>query len=173
MRVVADSGRYLTDKNGRLQLDEGIYELPDGTLLHVDARGNFRIDDSKARVVYQATRIREFNPYVNAADLLAGFIRYVGRLGVSAQEVAQLPISLLVNWLVLEAAEKDGDPVPVGVLPLPADPQLRRIRHPRCRQCQKYIPRRHADAGVLICGPGCLTRLLPTLSFLEQAAHAH
>lgn len=96
--------------------------LPDGSLLHLDRHGNYSIEDDHAKVVYKANRVREFNPYINASDLLEQFIKFLATVGVLQKEVLEVPINVFIHWLVYKAAERDGDevkdtPKPVDVLP--------------------------------------------------------
>lgn len=94
------------------QLSAGEYDLPDGAKLVIDTLGNYRVLDSAAKVVYRACRVREFNPYINASDLLEAFIRDVGKYdGVDQGEILRVPIEAFINWIILEAAKRDGDPL--------------------------------------------------------------
>lgn len=87
------------------------YELPDGASLNIDDAGNYKIEDQNAKVIYRANRVREFNRYLNASDLLEAFIEEVGKLDcVDQTQVLRLPIEAFINWLILQAAQKDGDP---------------------------------------------------------------
>lgn len=152
---VADPGVFLKSKDGLALIadHEQRFKLPDGSVLEVDAMGNFHIDDTNAKVVYQASRVREFNPYLNASDQLVRFIEYVGRLGLRRQEAASLPLSLFVNWLIIEAAEKDRDPIPDGVSLLPQHPDLRKRLRPRCLVCHRFVKRSLALQGFSYCTP--------------------
>lgn len=90
--------------------EDKLYVLPDGAVLRIDQHGNYGINDESAKVIYQACRRREFNPYLNASDLLVSFIKEVGHLdGVNQDEILRLPVEAFINWLVLQAATKDGD----------------------------------------------------------------
>jgi hypothetical protein len=121
-------GKYLDKKDGKLVAPKGEdLLLPDGTVIKVDDLGNYKIEDKEAKVVYEAARMREFNPFVNASDLLASFIRDVGALGITKEELGKLPIPLLINWLVVKAAEQDNDPIPEGVTPIEQHPVLLRL----------------------------------------------
>lgn len=94
------------------QLWAGEYVLPDGASLIIDTLGNYKVLDEHAKVVYRACRIREFNPYINASDLLEAFINEVGALdGVDQGDVLRLPIEAFINWIILQAAKRDGDPL--------------------------------------------------------------
>jgi len=87
------------------------YELPDGASLNVDDAGNYKIEDQNAKVIYRASRVREFNRFLNASDLLEAFIEEVGKLDcVDQTQILRLPIEAFINWLILRAAQKDGDP---------------------------------------------------------------
>lgn len=120
------AGKYLDKQDGKLVVPKGEdLLLPDGSVLKVDDMGNYSLDDKDAKVVYQANRMREFNPYVNASDLLAGFIRYLGSLGITKFDAGNIPVALFVNWLVIEAATKDGDPIPDGVTSPAQHPALK------------------------------------------------
>lgn len=121
-------GRWLDEQDGKLVAPKGRdIKLPDGTIVKVDDLGNFKIEDKDAKVVYQAQRMREFNPFVNASDLLSSFIRDVGALGITREELSKLPIPLFINWLVIKAAERDHDPIPDDVTPLAQHPMIQRL----------------------------------------------
>jgi len=144
------------DKDGKLIIPKGkSLLLPDGTVVEVDDMGNLRIDDANAKVIYQACRMREFNPFVNASDLLASFIKYVGGLGLVREEIGKLPVALFVNWLVIEAARADGDAVPDGVTPPERHPLLLQRARPRClyRRCRRFVGRAIAASGFSFCHP--------------------
>lgn len=102
------------------------YVAPDGSLLTIDKRGGLQVDDSEAKVVYKANRVREFNPFINASDQLEKFIGAVGKIkGVDQSNLLKLPVEAFINWLIRQAAEKDGDstenlPTVEAALSLPA-----------------------------------------------------
>ena len=106
--------------------EDTTYELPDGSKLEIDQLGNYQVKDTDAKVVYKACRVREFNPYINASDLLERFIEAAGAFGVTQENILKVPVEAFVNWLVREAAVKDGDsleglPAPgAGLLGAPA-----------------------------------------------------
>jgi len=129
------------------------YDLPDGAKLSIDAHGNYTIHDAAAKVVYKANRIREFNPYVNASDLLEDFIRDMGQYGVRQSELLGLPVNVFIHWLILKAAQRDGDearvPSPQAVLPK---------REIRCLCCGRFLPRTMLQRRIFFCTPDHMTR---------------
>jgi hypothetical protein len=107
-------------------------ETPDGTVINIDYNGNIEIKDSDAKIVYKANRIREFNQYLNASDLLEKFIKFVGSKGVRQNEVLNIPIEIFINWLIMEAAIADGEDPPKLPLSKPRE-------YDRCLHCGKFI----------------------------------
>jgi hypothetical protein len=99
--------------------------LPDGTMIDVRADGSYTIDDSDAKVVYRASRVRDFNGYLNASDKLEDFILYCGEQGVRQDEMLSIPVKHFVAWLVVEAALADGEEPPAAL------PDLRDFCQPK------------------------------------------
>ena len=144
--------------DGRIELPKGRQikmPLGDGSTLYVDKDGNFRVDDKNAKVVYKANRVREFNPYINASDLLVKFIDYVRTLGIKKDDVMTLEVGLFINWLIVEAAERDSDPIPPDVVPVPQHKLLKGRVLPRCilPTCHRFIPRIYAANQFPFCNP--------------------
>jgi hypothetical protein len=135
----------------------GPVSLPDGAEIRIDEKGNYKIHDKDAKVIYKANRSREFNPFVNAGDRIAEFIEYVRREvpAIQGSDISQLPLELFVNWLILEAAEKDGDEAPPDVVPVPNSRLLVDRINPRCRypKCGRFIKRASVDVGFNYCNP--------------------
>jgi len=128
-------------------------ELPDGAKLIIDGAGNYRVDDQDAQVVYQANRIREFSPHLNASDMVARFVEYVGSLGVRKADVLGLPLHLFIAWLVIEAADRDGDDVPEGIVAVDKDPYVIGSVRPRCLGCGRFIKKLHQRNRFPFCSP--------------------
>lgn len=136
------------------------YTLPDESILRIDDKGNFRVIDADQKVIYQANRIREFNPYINASDLLEDFIRDLGDLGVRQGEVLRVPVLAFVHWLIRKAAQKDGDPLeqlpPIqAALPAP----MKKILH-RCNSCGRFIKMSWAAHNIFFCSPQHMQALI-------------
>jgi hypothetical protein len=91
------------------------YKGIDGTIIEVDATGNFTIKDDAARITYLATRVRNFNRFVNGSDLVGEFIEDLGRLGASQEQAAAADIEMFIRWLVHKAAEHDQEEAPADV----------------------------------------------------------
>lgn len=126
-------------------------ELPDGAKLIFDDKGNYRIEDKDAKVTYQANKIREFSPHLNASDLLVQFVKYVGSLGVKQSELLSLPIELFINWLVIEAAGRDKDPIPEDIVRVEQHRVIKMVCKPKCLKCGKYIPLVHWKNKFVFC----------------------
>ena len=123
--------------------------LPDGSKLEIDYQGNFKILDDDAKITYLGNRIREFNKFINASDLLEQFIKDLGSAGIRQGEVLAVPIEAFINWIVHMAAEQDGDPVPDEVPKFPLEDWGK--RHPRCKGCGRFIPANKVSLGVNFC----------------------
>jgi len=140
--------------HGRIKVKSGqkaIIELPDGSVVNVDKDGNFRVDDSDAKVIYKANRSREFNRYINASDLLEEFIRFLAKLGVKQSQVLNVPIELFINWIVIKSAEVDGDDIPDGITPIENHPKLPHRSVYKCLQCGKFIRKEYFECGFKFC----------------------
>lgn len=158
----AGSSMYWMGENGRsgtIQIEAGQaarIELPDGAILDVKADGSYEIVDKDAKVTYKANRVREFNRYVNASDLLEEFIDFVdGVGGITKERFLALPIETFIRWLVLRAAQADGDEVEqeraeitqsVLALPTPT-PRLSR----NCKCCGRFVSRRRVENAMQFC----------------------
>lgn len=124
---------YGVDVNNKIiKVQNGwVVETPDKTIIKIDNNGNIKIEDANAKVIYKASRFREFNKYINASDLLEEFIRFVGTLNIRQSEVLNIPIELFINWLILKAAEQDGEDVSkLTYLP-------KKLK--RCLYCGKFV----------------------------------
>lgn len=116
--------------------------LPDGSVLHVEKSGNWRIDDTNAQTLYRGNAELDFNRYLNASDILEDFIGFVGGLGVRREELLALPVSAFIQFLIVQAAMEDGEDADMGEVAalvigpkgLPASPQRK-----RCGCCGRFI----------------------------------
>lgn len=128
--------------------------LPDNTIVDVKADGSYELIDKDAKVVYRAARVRDFNRFINVSDRIEEFIAFCGEQGVRADEMLNLPISLFIGWLVIEAAKADKEPEPdVKLLP-----DLRRHSTARCVDCGRFISPALKQKRIEYCGPGCFER---------------
>ncbi len=148
-----------TGRSGTIRVEAGHparIELPDGAIIDVKADGSYEIVDKDAKVTYKANRVREFNRYVNASDLLEEFIDFVdGVGGIDKERFLALPIETFIRWLVLRAAQADGETlveeqtaIEQSVLALPApSPKIKR----NCKCCGRFVTRQRADNAMLFC----------------------
>lgn len=132
----------------------GKVTLPDGTRIEVDSDGSYIIDDKDAKVVYRANRVREFNRFINASDILAKFIEFCGNeASVTRDEMLELPVKLFIQYLILEAAKADGEPEPTD-LTLVTDLH----KAVNCLGCDQPLPPERRARKLHYCGAGCLER---------------
>lgn len=159
------TGYYITGPSGAepevvkveaptLLLRSRTYEMPDGSKVIIDENGGFKVEDTNAKVLYRAARVRNFNPFMNAADMLEEYIKELIPLGIRQDQVLHLEIESFIFWLVHKAAEQDRDPVPIGIPRLPA----RKI--PRCGYCKRFIRHAWAAAQISFCSPIHMERQL-------------
>jgi hypothetical protein len=137
---------------------EFLLKTPDGTEVEVKRDGSYEIRDRDAKVIYRANRVREFNRFVNASDVLEGFIRFCGaEAAVRKEEMLELPIRLFIGWLILEAAKADKEPEPEDIKLLP---DLRRAVVPRCQCCGRFLKRAMKARKIEYCSTACFQRQL-------------
>lgn len=127
------------------------YTLPDKSELQIDDAGNWKVVKDGG-IQYRASNVRNFNKFLNASDLLEAFIQDCGALGVRQGEFLKIPIEAFINWLIFKAAEADGEPSPVPMLPA-AKPVI-----DRCLYCKRFLPLRLIAASVNFCNGLHLTR---------------
>jgi len=133
------------------------YDMPDGSKVAIDQDGGFQIDDKDAKVLYRASHMRDFNPFMNASDLLEAYITELVPLGVRQDQVLHLEIERFIFWLIHKAAEHDHDPTPTSIPKLP--PRTVLIRN-RCAACGRFILRAFVDSSIFFCTPEHLLKQL-------------
>lgn len=147
-------------------LQRGVtYDMPNGSKVIVAADGSYTIDDKDAKVIYRASRVRDFNPFMNASDLLERYIEELEPQGVKQDEVLHLEIEHFIYWLVCKASERDGDAFPSD-LPTPPDARLMALaqRCPRCKACGRFIRRAWAAASIAFCSPLHMERAMARIA---------
>lgn len=140
------------------KLGFGLYRLPDGTRLSISPVGLVEIDDKDAKVFYRSAP-RDFNAYLNASDMLERFLGYVGEFGMTAHEALHLPLDLFISWLIVSAAEQDGEPEPayeikkltIALVPVKQRPKEWRRHTARCRGCGRFLSQRRASNHIDFC----------------------
>jgi hypothetical protein len=125
--------------------------------LEIEENGNFKINDKNAKVMYEGNRNREFNRFINASDLLEDFVGFLGSVGARQDQVLDVPINAFVHWLILKAAEKDGEAPPKEVVKIEHHPALSKAKkHPRCSCCGRFISKVKVVNGVNFCSGKCM-----------------
>jgi len=147
------------NNNGRLTVQSGIdseIALPDNTIISVKADGSYKIIDDGGKIKYKGNPLREFNPYINSSDMLEEFVDFVASVGgVSKRNFLNIPIELFIRWLVIRAAEADGDDLPEdqtsilnhpALLPAPIQKQSA-----KCKCCGRFINKKRASHSIFFC----------------------
>lgn len=140
------------------------YKMPNGAMCHIDDVGGFHIDDKDAKVIYRASRVYDFNQYLNGSDLLEEYISELAPHGIRQDQVLKIPIINFINWLIHRAMEKDNEAPPKDIprIPVIAD------RFGRCRLCGRFILRRHADNQIYFCSPDHMSEKLRRLDLCQR-----
>lgn len=125
--------------------------LPDGGVLQVERDGSYKINDRNSRVIYRASRVRDFNPFLNASDKLEDFIKFCGEAGVKQDEVLGIPIKHFIAWLIVESAKADKEPEP----DIPLLPDLRNENRPHCNSCGRFISKKLKAKKIDYCRVSC------------------
>jgi hypothetical protein len=98
------------------------YRAQDGSEIEVDGVGNYVVKDEAARITYRASRMRDFNRFVNGSDLVGEFIEALGSLGANQEQAAGANLEMFIRWLVHKAAEHDKEAPPEDVPPVTIPP---------------------------------------------------
>ena len=102
-------------------------------------------------VIVRQPTPRAFNRYINGSDLLQEFIHFLGSHQVRKAEALKIPLELVIQWLIIEAAKADDEEPPVK-LRLPA-------KKLRCLSCSRVLKRKTA---IMLCSTACVMRRLRT-----------
>lgn len=130
-----------------------VFTLPNGVRIKLHPDDSIEIDESDGKQLYKAASIREFNKYLNASDLLEEFVLFCSKEKMTRKDFSELPISLFIYWLIVKAAEADGDPVD-EVKPL-LETTVNTIKHKRhrCKCCGKFLSRKFENHQIAFCSP--------------------
>jgi hypothetical protein len=160
-RIVTRLNNSIKLANGtnikKLDDDNCKLELPDGTIIDIDELGNFHVNDKNSKVIYKSNSIREFNKYINASDLLEEFILFLGsEFDVRQNQIMNVPIQIFIEWLIVQAAMKDGDNYSDDMKKLDAGVIYEKNWYRRCRNCGRFIKSKLFDAGMNFCNTLCV-----------------
>lgn len=128
----------------------GSIALPDGAILIFD-NGKYRIEDKDAKITYKANYNREYNKFVGGSDLLEEFIQYLGSLNLSQKEAMNISVEMFITWLIIKAAEKDQEDVPVQEVLMLETNVKQKKQHPHCKCCGRFIRLAYKKSGIEFC----------------------
>ena len=140
----------------KLDMDKGqdVYSLSmhDGCMINITNEGSWWIDDTNGKRVYNRAPQRGFNPYMNTSDMMEQFMADMAEMGFTQDQFLRLPTEVFINWLILRAAEHDGDEVPSDIVSPSEHPATLRItEQPRCLHCGVEIPQERVAKGIQFC----------------------
>lgn len=135
-----------------------VLELPDGTIIDVEDRHNYTIHDANTQISREHCTIRAFNRFINASEMLEGFIKDMAPVGIRQDQILKVPVEAFINWLIFKAAESDGDVLPAS-----------HYNH-RCIYCKQFLLRKLVVMGVNFCSPDHLDRYLNKIQLIENKA---
>lgn len=135
--------------------------MPNGAILTINKNGSYEVVDD-GKILYKGCKIREFNRFINASDLLEEFIIFMGqKFNVRQGEILQIPIELFINWLIIRACNEDGDEIPQDVLRIEDHSYVKKTKIiPRCKCCGKFILRKYNDNNIFFCNSNCMDKLI-------------
>jgi hypothetical protein len=142
-----------------------IYKMPNGSEVIIDNDGGFTVNDKDAKVIYRANRVYDFNPFLNASDLLEEYIQELAPQGIRQDQVLKIPIIHFIYWLLHKIAEKDNEPVPKDIPRLPRigfDSNGLRV-YSRCLNCGRFINTAYANARIYYCSPDHMSKQIRIL----------
>ena len=152
-------GMGYIQSSGKLTIEAGYdldITLPDDAVISVKSDGSYKITDENGKIKYKGNPLREFNPYVNASDLLEEFVDFIASVGgITKQSFFNLPIELFIRWLIVRAAEADGDDLPEDHTTILQHPAL--LSHkkakipPRCKFCGRFITKKRESKSIFFC----------------------
>lgn len=138
--------------------------LPNGTKLKLNPDDSVEIDDANGKTLYHSAPTRGFNKFLNASDLLEEFVRYCAEQKITKKDFSELPISLFIFWLIVKAAEADGDDTE-EVLPLltsAVDKQTKTYH--RCKSCGKFLSNTMRSHQIVFCSPEHMGKYMSKLT---------
>jgi hypothetical protein len=139
--------------------DGALLNMPDGSIITIDKQGNFDINDKDSKVIYKANPNRDFNRYINASDLLEEFIRFLGKeFDIRQNQIMDVPINVFIDWLIVQAAMKDGDDYSNDMKMLTSEAIREKNWYRRCKCCGRYIQKKMFEAGLLFCNSICFNK---------------
>lgn len=158
------------DLLGKITIQEGrelTIELPNGAKLSVHADGSYDVNDD-GKVIYKGCKVKEFNRFINASDLIEDFIRFMGsQFNVRQGEILDIPIDLFVTWLIMKACQQDGDEVPFDVPKIENHSFIKGTPTlDRCKWCGRFISKKRIINGIMFCNPYCMDKFTAKVGIL-------
>lgn len=127
--------------------------LPNGVKINLFPDDRIEIDESDGKQIYKSAPIREFNKFLNVSDVLEDFIGYCADQRISQKDFSELPINLFIYWLIVKAAEADGDDPGDATPMLTHAVRNKKLHKHKCKCCGKFLSKKYETHGISFCGP--------------------
>ena len=139
------------------------FVLPDGTTIRINHDDTITVDDSNAKILYKSNPVRDFNPYLNTSDMLEDFIHWCAEQKITKDDFSTLPVSLFICWLVVKAAEADGEELADVTPMLTSAVRERKLHNHRCRCCGRFLSKKYESHQISFCSPEHMTKYMEKL----------
>jgi hypothetical protein len=139
------------------------FTLPNGVKINLFPDDHIEIDEKDGRQLYRTEATRGFNKFLNASDLLEEFIAYCAEQKMTRKDFAELPISLFIYWLIVQAAETDGDSTQESMPLLTHAVKEQKFKPSHCKCCGRFLSSKMVSHGINFCSSDHMQRYVNKL----------
>jgi len=136
------------------------FTLPNGVRINLFPDDHIEIDEADGKQLYRTDATRGFNKFLNASDLLEEFIAYCAEQKMTRKDFAELPVSLFIYWLIVRAAENDGDPTHESMPLLTHAVSEQKFKPSHCKCCGRFLSTKSVSNGINFCSADHLQKFM-------------